>query len=100
MTGQTEAPCACDMTIEQIKSGNAASMRRAAILERTATGWRVHDWLEDSVAPTMDYTTVQAAIEAIETLAVKHAREPVREPCDDGGHVVRDDASITAALTS
>jgi hypothetical protein len=47
---------------------------RVAMLETTATGWVVHDWTEGSVAPTREFRTIQAAITALEEVAVSHKR--------------------------
>ena len=87
--------CACSMTLDEIKAGHFSRLksRRVVMIEDTGAGWRIHDWTESSVSPTFETVTIQAALDAAETIAVRHRRSPV-EKMQEGGEVITDPVEI------
>lgn len=91
--------CACNMTLNEIKADHFDRLktRRVVMLEDTGSGWRVHDWTENCVAPTFETITIQAALDAAESIAVRHRRSPVTK-MEEGGEVVTDPHEILKAF--
>jgi hypothetical protein len=72
-----------DIQVLSIKRAHYERFKKGHILmvEETASGWRVHEWTVDGVAPQSDYETPEAALaRAAQLLKITEAVAPQSWP--------------------